>query len=380
MDISKIRLENETYDIKDSQARTDIASLSDRIDDIDIQLDSGKTIFIGDSYAVGNTRVSGIDQIVDGWVEYLVNILGLSSSQYYKFCEGGIGFADSGQGGHLGFLDLLQSNISTITDKNIIKNVIVCAGYNDANQQFSAIDGAIFNFISYCKTQFPNAKIYIGMVGNNSAKNDTGRNFRRKIRQTVIPAYTTCRAYGAIYLNGVENIMKYYPNMSEDTIHPTPAGYRILAQCIFQALKNGKVTYILPESSVTWENSSNINFGSFLMQSQIADNITQFKIQSGNMQFTNPISLSGGYIDLGAINCNNFRFTDYGDLAIPIFCGIRDTSNNQFGGIGMMTINNQNHLIIGFRPYKNDGTGIGNLSVSSVFIDTANQSIPTLNC
>lgn len=380
MDISKIRLENETYNIKDSQARTDIDSLSDRIDDIDIQLDSGKTIFIGDSYAVGNTRVNGIDQIVDGWVEYLVNILGLSSSQYYKFCEGGIGFADSGQGGHLGFLDLLQSNISSITDKTIIKNVIVCAGYNDANQQFSAIDGAIFNFISYCKTQFPNAKIFIGMIGNNSAKNDTGRNFRRAIRNTVIPAYTTCRAYGAIYLNGVENIMKYYPNLSEDTIHPTPAGYRILAQCIFQALKNGKVTYILPPSDITWNDSSNINFGNFTIKSQIVDNMTQFKITSGSIQFTNPISFSGGYVDLGAINCNNYIFTDYGDLAIPIFCGLTDNNNNQYGGIGMMTINNSNHLVIGFRPYKNDGTGFGNLSVSKVFIDTANQSIPTLNC
>ena len=380
MDISKIRLEDATYDIKDSQARTNISTLDGRVDEIEEKISTGKTIFIGDSYAVGNTRVSGIDQIVDGWVEYLKNIMGLSANEYYKFCEGGIGFADSGQGGHLGFLDLLQSNISSVTEKELVKNVIVCAGYNDANQQFSAIDGAIANFVSYCKTQFPNAKIYIGMVGNNSAKNDTGRNFRRKIRQTVIPAYTTCRAYGAIYLNGVENIMKYYPNLSEDTIHPTPAGYRILAQCIFQAWKNGKVTYILPESSITWADSSNINFGSFLMQSQIADNITQFKIQSGNIQFTNPISLSGGYIDLGAIECNNFRFTDYGDLTIPIFCGIRDTSNNQFGGIGMMTINNSNHLIIGFRPYKNDGTGIGNLSVKSIFIDTANQSIPTLNC
>lgn len=381
MDISKIRLENETYNIKDAQARTNISSLTDRVDEIEETIATGKTIFIGDSYAVGNTRINGVDQIVDGWVEYLKNIMGLSSNQYYKFCEGGIGFADSGQGGHLGFLDLLQSNISSVTEKELVKNVIVCAGYNDANQQFSAIDGAIGNFISYCKTQFPNATIYIGMVGNNSAKNETGRNFRRAIREKVIEAYTTCRAYGGVYLNGVENVMKYYPNLSEDTIHPTPAGYRILAQCIFQAWKNGKCTYVLAQDNVNWTDTSNINFGDFRLRTQLTDNITQFKITSGTISFTTPLTQTNfGYIDLGAIECSTFRFTDYGDLSIPIFCGLTDSSNNVFGGVGIMTINNDNHLIIGVRQYANDGTQYTPASVKSIFIDTANQSIPTLNC
>lgn len=276
---------------------------------------------------------------------------------------------------------MLQAHIDEIPNKNKIKNIVVCAGHNDTNKTFAEIDVAIADFISYCKTQFPNAKVYIGMIANDGRTDSTGITKRTALRTTVLIAYQKCRAYGGIYLNGVENIMKYYPNFSYDNYHPTTTGYRILGENIVQAFQNGYTEYVLPKESITFNDPSNINFGSVRFNCQLVSNITQFSIIAGTMTFTNPLSSSGGYIVLGSVTCNCFKFTEYGTLSVPVYIGIRTTDNKSYGGYGYMSINNQNQIILAFRHYKNDGTDITNLTnIHSIFLDTGYATLSTYNC
>ena len=345
-------------------------------------INSNDTILMGDSYGQGYTVIDGSAQYVDGWTAHVKRILKLNDNNCFIFNEGGIGFADPGQGGHSGFLDLLQDNINTIQDRDKIKNIIVCAGHNDTNKSFSEIDVAISNFITYCKTQFPNAKIYIGMIANDGRTNSTGINKRLAIKNTVLIAYQhASRTYDSIYLNGVENVMKYYANFSEDGYHPTAQGYKNIAENICQAFKNGYTQFFLPMENIIFDDPSNINFGSVRIGSQLLGNLTQFRVISGTMTFNTPISSNAGYIVLGNVTCNNFKFTEYGTLEIPLYIGITTSDNKFYGGFGYMSINNQNQIILAFRHFKNDGTNISNFTnIKNIFLDTGYATVSTYNC
>ena len=353
------------------------ARLSDKVN----ILETKDTILMGDSYGVGYTVIDSIATTVNSWVYWFKQLNGLNNANSYTFVEGGIGFADSGQQGHDNFLDLLQDNVSSITTPNLIKNIIVCGGYNDANQTTTAVISGISSFIQYCKTTFPNAKVYIGMIAGDGNETSAGATRRATLRSSTLIGYQTCRLYGGIYLNGVENVCKYYPNFGEDNYHPSENGYRQLGICISQAFNNGYVEYFLPKEAITFDNASNMNFGNTRFFSQILGNISQFSIHSGTIQFTNYLNMSGGYIDLGHVNVSNFKFTEYGDLLLPTFIGVTTSDNKYYGGLGCITINANHHLIIGFRNYKNDGTNIAQLqNIKALFFDTGSTTSPTINC
>lgn len=77
MDISKIKLLNNTYNIKDEIARNEINNI--------IYQD---TIFLGDSYAAGTTFEHGEVEYLTSWCEYLRRLMGLTTGHYYIFAQG----------------------------------------------------------------------------------------------------------------------------------------------------------------------------------------------------------------------------------------------------------------------------------------------------
>ena len=346
---------------------------------IDI-LNSNDTILMGDSYGVGYTIVNSEVTYVNSWCYWFQHLMGLTDEHCYKFVEGGIGFADPGQQGHANFLELLQANINTITDKTKIKNIIVCAGYNDKNQTFSSIDNNISNFISYCNQQFPNAKVYIGMIANDGNMTSAGATVRNTLRESVLIAYQNCKSHGGIYLNGVENIMHYYPNFGEDNYHPSENGYRILGSNILQAFLNGKTSYNLKYENSIIDNDNISSFGTMRIGCQMCDDNINFKVTEGSMSFTENITLNNGYIILGVINFQCYRYSNIPNLSIPLFIGITTDDNKYYGSFGMLTVNQYNQLVIGVRIAKNDGTPFNNISnIKSIFFGTTNVSIPTIN-
>lgn len=235
--ISKIAIGEVIYDVKDEDAR----------DELDL-INSNDTIFLGDSYAAGTTWESGSVQYLTSWCEKLRQIMGLTTGHYYIYAQGNAGFARIGNNS-MNFQMTLASHLSDIQHKNLIKNIIVCAGYNDHHEEYALIDQRIGEFVSFCKTNFPNAKVYIGMIGGDSRDSETGREIRYKLLTKVLNAYNKCNQYGAIYLSGVENFTHNFYQFNNQGNHPNEDGYIYVAGMIYNAWKNGSTSMYEPTTT-----------------------------------------------------------------------------------------------------------------------------------
>lgn len=337
-DISKIRLENETYDIKDATARTDISNINNEINLIEGQ----DTIFLGDSYAAGTTFEHGEVEYLTSWCEYLRQIMGLTAGHYYIFAQGNAGFAKIGNNS-MNFQMTLASHINEITDKNVIKNIFVCAGYNDNNEDLSLIVQRIQEFIAYCKQQFPNATVYIGMIGGNSATTTTGAQIRERLVMKVLHAYQQCNRYGGVYLGGIEQVTHNFYIYNNQGNHPNESGYLYIAQRIYNAWKQGYATIVEPISNVSL--ATPYNNATMKFQATMQNNtkiIYMSDYNTGN--FTNYITTSGDafyVVPENTINNNLFKSTiDTKSISFPVDVYVKDSSDNYHYFAGILRVHN----------------------------------------
>ena len=179
-------------------------------------------VIIGDSYAIRDTT----------WTAPLINLLGLTSSEYSLNCGGGIGFARAVDGET--FVTKLNDAHTGKTSEfiNNVTHIIVCGGANDTLETSANVKLAIASFCSSAKTLFPNAVVYIGFIGNTTK----GANVNEYAR--------ACADYHSadgnyVYLKNVEYILKESSYMSADGVHPTAEGYNALGKGIWQALMFG---------------------------------------------------------------------------------------------------------------------------------------------
>lgn len=323
----------------------------------DINLINSKvTICIGDSYGVGTTAGS---QTITGWCDRLKNLMGLSDSEYYKFVEGGCGFIQKGESNHT-FLELLQANISNVTDKNIVKNIIVCGGYNDYNQGSSDINTAVHDFIQYCKTQFPNATVYVGMVGVSSAVSDNGSNIRKSLYNDVLRGYQNCTNYGGVYLNNIEYVLRNYGDfMSTDTIHPNNTGYDYLTFHILQCLKSGSCDVNMPYRTGTI-NLSDLHQESeqLVIYNKMINGNVMLSCETGVTIRLDTLKTTSSQIDLGTYEFFYFRDV-YSNCYVDIKYYIQN-ANQSFGGFGRLHFKKDGHLILETEILANDGEGFIN--------------------
>ena len=118
-----------------------------------------KYIFIGDSYNTTDTPPGG-SPIVP-WSHYLVDCLGLTSSDYYNSGVSGAGWVNGTT-----FLSQLQTLAGDMTndEKNSITDIVVLGGINDPVSENSNIFTAMSTFSTYVATNFPNAMITTGII------------------------------------------------------------------------------------------------------------------------------------------------------------------------------------------------------------------------
>lgn len=226
----------------ENKLETEMQELSDKIDDNISEtkemfyqrkkpLNMKKMIVVGDSYAAMETE----GQIP--WPTTLANYLGLSSSDWYKSALGSTGFVHR---------SLTNKNFQTLIEEayaalqfspNDVTHIVVGGGANDLTETYEDITAAISTFVSYCKSHFPNATVYIGMIG-----------FATKLQEQhhigrTYSAYTTADYFdNAKYLKGVENEIhayKYFVSSTENTVHPIQAGSTAIGQAVYQALMHG---------------------------------------------------------------------------------------------------------------------------------------------
>lgn len=139
------------------------------------------------------------------------------------------------------YLENLTNNESNIINKTKVKAIILCAGYNDNNKTTGELLTAFTTYYNYCKTTYPNANVYFGMIG--WTKNNSEYSVRYNLIENVLRAYQNVGSFGGIYLNNVEYIMHNYKSgvWAEDGFHPSNAFGSTLGYKIYQAYKNGSV-------------------------------------------------------------------------------------------------------------------------------------------
>lgn len=167
----------------------------------------------------------------------------MNITNYYAYNKGGIGFYQKVDNEN--FLSILQNHYDDIQNKDTIKNIFVFGGYNDAfddNTTIQNINDAINDFVAYCKTNYPNAKVYIGEIGYDTNLDNAGTTRRNKINNKVIPAYcnTTYNSNNPyIYLPNLNYCLHNKDYMSTDGIHPNTNGHNALANAVFSAFNKG---------------------------------------------------------------------------------------------------------------------------------------------
>lgn len=351
------------------------SELNNEINSINAKLKAkqdNSSIFIGDSYATGTTtNEEGTTLHIESWCEKLKRKMSLSDNEFFKFAENGAGFYANGVEGH-NFLELLKNNINQIPDKSLIKNIFVCGGFNDRYTSYTNIEKFINNFVTYAKQQFPNAKIYVGMIGACSILNTTGTGYRRNLYLNAYRAYKNCISYGAIYLNGVEYALKNYSLLSYDGYHPNTNGYETIANFIYQAYINGSVSYYSGIEGASSDTEPNIKMN-FLRNGDI----TTIELL-GSVHWDTPVS-TNVIIDLGSFQSNLFRLVfDFIPNMIVNYHFIT-SDNKYYYGTGNLEFKSDNSLAL----HNSIITEIGNkptayiLNVTDLVIDKCVVNVPT---
>lgn len=315
---------------------TTIPELTNRVNTLEIQ-NNGKYIFIGDSY------IAQLEN--NSWAHKLANKLNLTNGNYYIFGEGGAGFNQLGNQNH-NFLTLLQSKISQISNVNEISHIIVGGGYNDqATTSQQTLENTIQSFINYCKTTFPNSKVYIGEFGWTMRHDFI--NARNRINNIVIPAYKSCHNYGGIYLSNVELCFRD-KNLYDDGInevHPNVIGSDTIANAMYDALHNGYIPqtkyddYLIP-------NSETITDSNLHLYDRLNNGFHSLELL-GAFSYSITTATGGFTIDLGVFNGNFMRRSSNNLLSFAtISIRIMDTNNNYYWVTGNITINEYGHLAI----------------------------------
>ena len=356
-----IAITNDNTLVGEKMPKYDINQINNKID----LINSNDTIFLGDSYANGTTYESGSVQYLTSWCEYLSQLMGLTTGHYYRFYQGNAGFSKIGNNS-MNFKMTLESHLSDVTNKNAIKNIIVCAGYNDYDQSYADIKTKISEFISFCKTNFPNAQVYIGMIGGNAVDSETGRNVRNKLLTVVLNAYSKCNEYGGIYLSGVELFSHNFAQFNSQGNHPNEAGYKYVANMIYNAWKNGACEMYEPISSVTLSSSfSGVNFNY-----QVMINNSVKTVFFDNF-IVNGLSLTGAQNNLTIVPANNNGLIKTSiDGKTQVLCDmyVKDANNAQFFFPGKLIFKPDGSVSI-YATYLVFSTGIKDLIVWPTTID-----------
>lgn len=196
------------------------------------------------------------------------------------------------------WLQIVQSRINEVTPANITK-LIFAGGYNDiVATSPSNITTAMSNTISACKTLFPNAKIYIDLIGNNGATSSAGSSARNLLKNRIYNVYCTCANYGAIFIDkgqlAIQDYSLYENNAT--AVHPNAQGHIEIANWLYQCLKYGSVDYTKTINAYNGTTPSNFS-GSIVFAEKLFNDKVQLQFYTDNLVGT--ISTGENNLNLG---------------------------------------------------------------------------------
>lgn len=234
-DISKIQLENATYDIKDTTARSDISTLSTSINNLEIDYNNKinnlrnneqtitSLVTISDSY--------GVMDGVTNFPTYMKTYLSLDNDHFYNNSYGGTGFAHASD--DKTFYTLLQECETNLSSerRSSVSHLLIAGGYNDQWSNDSDIQTGVINCVTLAHTLFPNALIYIAHIGWSRNNSDLEKTFRNYYEGTTLSKYGKFITNSQNILNG--------SLIGMDKVHPTVEGLQKLAKNLIEGLQTG---------------------------------------------------------------------------------------------------------------------------------------------
>lgn len=164
-------------------------------------------MLLGDSFCGGVISASSVGK---GWGGYAVDAIGSDHAEIITSSLAGVyGFGSSAK-----FVDIIKG-YTPKHEAYKYTDIVVLAGTNDIGVATATVTKGVTDFVQYCKTAYPNAKITIGVIGTNP----TGllKVYRNSyIHGADYGAHTTCD--GAMVYCGDKTLIS-------DGIHLTQSGY-----------------------------------------------------------------------------------------------------------------------------------------------------------
>ena len=290
--------DNPEYWVLTANFSGQLGELTRRVDSLDSDLESlaeittsRKFIWIGDSYGMRNNP---------NWVTYAQSVLGGRSYAYSSY-----GFLPDG----VTFLSLLQLAHNEETDPESVTDIVICGGWNDARalgngSTNSQLQQAILECSNYIKTNFSNARMWIGFVG-----------FQTKYRtQSGVSGgnlYEAALVYNGTNADNIRHLTAcqyplLFPDMLDDTFfHPNGNGGTQIGLCVVGEL-NGHYDF----KRIKSHNKSEI----LLNPNVISDNfILSMAV------FNGMIELNTSYFTVnGTINSGKILEFDTNNLPYPL--------------------------------------------------------------
>lgn len=298
-DISKIKIQNVIYNVKDETARQNIQDLDNtltaRINNLQNTLLT-ELVVIGDSYTAFN---------VSTWAEDLAQQLNLT---LHKHAASSMGYVH--QVGGQTFIDLLDWDDTSFYDN--VKYVICYGGINDYDITRAQIETAVQAFVAKAKTNFPHAQIIL--VGPQC---DAGQFASRKVTKERVAIERGAMSSGVAYVDAsdwlINTTYNYTDTYDTDHLHPSALGYKIITSKMLGVINNNPYSDIDLKISFkddTW--SGTIRTSRSKDKTHFSAKITGSWVQGA---YNIPLKIEGSYAgnneNLGAFIDNSAFFPVY---------------------------------------------------------------------
>lgn len=216
-------------------------------------------VFVGDSYTYGYYP-DNAEKKLTGYVDLAKARTGFNGN---ILARGGEGFAKNGTYGK--FLTRIKEFTG---DKSQVTDVVVLGGYNDHDMSVSEISAGIKEFCNYVASNFPVAKVTIGMVGWSTSAS------RYYELHKVLSTYTEgARANKCAFIPNLEFVMHNTELFSSDGLHPNAEGHSRLSAALTSWIMGGGVDVAYGYQAVEYTVAGGISMGSTSFYSQLQNEV-----------------------------------------------------------------------------------------------------------
>lgn len=321
-----------------------------------------KVIILGDSYA----------NRTNSWADRFRTYMGLTDSNSVIKKVSGVGFYNTVDG--VNFSTMVVDNIPLTA--NEVTDIIVCGGYNDWGASDANLSNAFDNFITVCKTNYPNAKIYVGFIGWCKAPLTDSSSIIGGLSYTRLRYKNYCGKYkGVYYLNNVEYSLHLMEDLDETYFHPTSDGQEKIALNVVRAWQTGYTDYNSQQYNIT----SSLTTESFIestsgdLYCSIENNISRLFVNDElylDFDETTSINLSNKF-KIG--NLSNGYIQGRGGVVTSCnVCALINTKNNGYFSVPATLYISEGNLYLRAKTLNNAGNGWINDSLKYISISGIN--------